>query len=99
MDIQEHDTQVRDALARVDRDLKSLRLTFGIVLIILTVLLAVAAPTIVRPIWNSLMGSTEEVSATVEDSRPVVTEEPAPAAVATTTATAASTTAATTTKP
>jgi hypothetical protein len=75
-------------LAVVERNLKSLRYTFGIVLIILIVLLAIAAPTFVAITWNSLFGSTteEESAVTAKESQPVA-QEHAPASLATTTAT------------
>jgi hypothetical protein len=91
MDIQEHDTQVRDSLAKIDHDLKSLRLTFGIVLIIVTVLLAIAAPVFVRLEWGSLVsGETRSTEAPGQE-RPAM-REPAPAAAGTTTAPVATTT-------
>lgn len=56
MDLQEHSDQVLGKLTAIDRDLRSLRYTFGIVLIVLTVLLAIAAPAVVKVVEDSFSG-------------------------------------------
>lgn len=72
--------QVADKLAAIDRDLRSLRSTFGIVIIILIVLLAMIAPTLVRLMWD-----TQSRPAPGQSVMPGLESPKAPAASAATT--------------